>query len=142
MLENLKQKQEEKKLKQQKKAQEEAQLAQERNQLLTDIAMAQAELNELKKEHGIEDEEKGLKRLITKYFDKRESRVKHPVKKKTYLWLGLLGIFGVHRFYAKHYVLGVVYLLLCWTGISVTMTLIDLMEVAPMEADENGYIML
>ena len=142
MLENLKQKQEEKKLKQQQKAQEEAQREQERKQLLTDIAMAQAELNELKKEHGLEDEEKGLKGLITKYFNKRATRVKHPVHKKTYLKLGILGIFGAHRFYAKHYVLGVLYLLLCWTGISVTMTLIDLMEVAPMEADENGCVML
>ena len=142
MLENLKQKQEQKRLEQQKKAQEEAKRVQERNQLLTDIAMAQAELNELKKEHGLEEEENGLKGLITKFFNKREARVKHPVNKKKYMKLGLLGIFGVHRFYAKHYVLGVVYLLLCWTGISVTMTIIDLMEVAPMEADENGNIML
>lgn len=142
MFENLKQKQEQKNLEKQKKAQEEMQRKAEERKILADLAYAQAELNELKKEHGIEDEEKGLKKLITKYFDKREARVKHPVNKKKYMKLGLLGIFGVHRFYAKHYVLGVVYLLLCWTGISVTMTLIDLMEVAPMEADENGYIML
>lgn len=142
MLENLKQKQEEKKLAQQKKAQEEAQRVQERNQLLTDIAMAQAELNELKKEHGIEDEEKGLKKLISTFFKKREARVKHPVNKKKYLKLGLLGVFGAHRFYAKHYVLGTLYLLLCWTGISISMTLIDMMEVAPMQADENGNVML
>lgn len=142
MFENLKQKQAQRKIEQEKRAQEEMKRRQEEKKILADLAYAQAELNELKKEHGIEEEEKGLKKLISKYFAKREARVKHPVKKKTYLWLGLLGIFGAHRFYAKHYVLGVVYLLLCWTGISITMTLIDLMEVAPMEADENGYIML
>ncbi len=142
MLENLKQKQEQKNLEKQKRAQEEMQRKAEERKILADLAYAQAELNELKKEHGIEDEEKGLKKLITKYFDKREARVKHPVSKKKYMKLGLLGIFGVHRFYAKHYVLGVVYLLLCWTGISITMTIIDMMEVAPMEADGNGYIML
>ena len=142
MLENLKQKQEEKKLEKQQKAQEAAKREQERKQLLTDIAYAQAELNALKKEHGLEEKEKGLKGLITKFFNKREARVKHPVNKKKYLKWGILGIFGAHRFYAKHYVLGVLYLLLCWTGISVTMTLIDLMEVAPMQADENGCVML
>lgn len=142
MLENLKEKQAQKKLEKEKRAQEEMQRREEERKILADLAYAQAELNELKKEHGIEEEEKGLKRLISKFFAKRAARVKHPVKKKTYLWLGLLGIFGVHRFYAKHYVLGIVYLLLCWTGISITMTLIDLMEVAPMEADENGYVML
>ena len=142
MFENLKEKQEQKKLEQQKRMQAEMQRKQEEKQILADLAVAQAELNELKKEHGLMEEEKGLKKAITKYFDKRDARVKHPVKKKTYLWLGLLGIFGAHRFYAKHYVLGVVYLLLCWTGISITMTIIDMMEVAPMEADENGCIML
>ena len=142
MFENLKEKQEQKKLEQQKCMQEEMQRKQEEKQILADLAVAQAELNELKKEHGLLEEEKGLKKAITKYFDKRDAREKHPVKKKTYLKLGLLGIFGAHRFYAKHYVLGVVYLLLCWTGISVTMTIIDMMEVAPMEADENGCIML
>lgn len=142
MLENLKQKQEEKKLEQEKRMQEEMQRKQDEKQILADLAVAQAELNELKKEHGLEAEEKGLKKLISKLLDKRDARVKVPVKKKTYLWLGLLGIFGIHRFYAKQYITAVIYLLLCWTGISITMTIIDYMVILPMEADENGYIML
>lgn len=142
MLENLKQKQEQKKIEQEKRVQEEMQRKQEEKQILADLAVAQAELNELKKEHGLEEEEKGLKKLISKLLDKRDARVKVPVKKKTYLWLGLLGIFGAHRFYAKQYVTAVLYLLLFWTGISITMTIIDYMVILPMEADENGNILL
>ena len=142
MFENLKQKQEKKKQEQQVRAQEEAKRRQEEKKLLEEIAYAQAELNELKKEHGIEDEEKGLKKLITKMLDKKEKREKVLVSKKKYVRLCLLGIFGAHRFYAKQYVTGTIYLLLFWTGISISMTLIDWMIVAPMEADENGMILL
>ena len=111
--------------------------------ILTDIAMAQDELNQLKKEYGLEEEEKGLKKVISTLFEKREEREKVLIKKKTYLWLGLLlGSFGAHRFYAKQYPTAILYLLLCWTGIALTMSLIDLMVVIPMKADENGQIYL
>ena len=111
--------------------------------ILTDIAYAQDELNQLKRAYGLEEEEKGLKRLISKTLEKRETREKVAVSKKKYVLLGfLLGIFGGHRFYAKQYVTATIYLLLFWTGISISMTLIDLMIVAPMKADENGNIML
>lgn len=142
MLENLKQKQEQRKLAEQKRAQEAMQRKEEEQKILADLAYAQAELNELKKEHGLEEEEKGIKKLISKLLDKREARIKVPVKKKTYLWLGLLGIFGIHRFYAKQYVTAILYLLLCWTGISITMTIIDYMVILPMQADEDGMIYL
>ncbi len=122
--------------------QEEMQRKEEERQLLSDIAMAQAELNDLKREHGIEDKERGLKRLISKVLNKRAERVKVPVKKKTYIRLCLLGMFGAHRFYAKQYFTAVVYLLLFWSGISISMTIIDWMIVAPMKADENGDIYL
>ena len=142
MFENLKQKQEQKRIEEQKRVQEETQRKEEEKQLLADIAFAQAELNELKKEHGIEDEEKGLKKLISKLLDKRDERVKVPINKKKYIRLCLLGMFGAHRFYAKQYFTAVLYLLLFWSGISFSMTIIDWMIVAPMEADENGNIML
>lgn len=142
MFEKLKQKQEQKRIEEQKRMQEERQRKAEEQQLLSDIAMAQAELNELKKEHGMEEEEKGLKKLITKALDKRENRVKVPVNKKKYIWLCLLGVFGAHRFYAKQYTTAVLYLLLFWSGISISMTIIDWMIVAPMKADENGNIYL
>ena len=111
--------------------------------ILTDIAFAQDELNQLKREHGIVDEEKGLKKLISNALDKRAAREKVLISKKKYVLLAfLLGIFGGHRFYAKQYVTAVLYLLLFWTGISISMTLIDLMIVAPMKSDENGCIYL
>ncbi len=116
---------------------------QEEQQIVTEIAFAQDELNQLKKEHGLEAEEKGLKKLISTLFEKREAREKVLIKKKKYLWLGLLlGNFGAHRFYAKQYPTAILYLLLCWTGIALTMSLIDLMVVVPMQADENGNIYL
>ena len=142
MFENLKQKQEQRKLEQQKRMQEEAQRKQEEKKLLEDIAYAQDELNQLKKEYGIEDEEKGVKKLISTVLNKREEREKVLINKKKYLWLGLLGVFGAHRFYAKQYPTAILYLLFCWTGISISMTLIDLTIVAPMQADENGNILL
>ena len=142
MVNKLKEKQEQKKLEQQKRMQEEMQRKQEEKKLLEDIAYAQAELNELKKEHGIEEEEKGLKKVISWFLDRRDKRKKIPVNRKKYLWLCLIGLFGAHRFYAKQYVTAVIYLLLFWTGISITMTIIDYMVILPMEADENGYIML
>lgn len=140
MVNKLKEKQEQKKLEQQKRMQEEMQRKQEEKKLLEDIAYAQAELNELKKEHGIQDEEKGLKKLISWFLDKRDKRTKVPVNRKKYLWLCLIGIFGAHRFYAKQYFTGIVYLLLFWSGFSISMTIIDWMIVVPMKADENGNI--
>ena len=140
MFEKIKQKQEQKYMENQKRAQEAAKRKAEEMQLVTDIAYAQEELNQLRKEHGLEKKEKGLKRLITWALDKRDAREKVPVNKKTYIRLCLLGMFGAHRFYAKQYVTAVLYLLLCWSGISISMTIIDWMIVAPMKADENGMI--
>ena len=85
MLESLKQKQEQKKLEQEKQMQEAAQRRQEEQKLLEEIAYAQAELNALKKEHGIEDKEKGIKRLISYLLDKRDAREKTLISKKKYL---------------------------------------------------------
>ena len=142
MFENWKKKQEQKRIEDQQRMQEVAKRKEEEKQLIADIAFAQAELNELKKEHGLEEEEKGLKKLITKLLDKREERVKVPVNKKTYIMLCLLGMFGAHRFYAKQYPTAILYLLLFWSGISFSMTIIDWMIVAPMKADENGNVLL
>ena len=143
MFENLKQKQEQKRLEDERRLEEARKRKEDEQRILADIAFAQDELNQLKREYGIEDEEKGLKKLISTVLNKREAREKVPVSKKKYLWLGLLlGIFGGHRFYAKQYITAVLYLLLFWTGISITMTIIDLMIVLPMKADENGNVLL
>lgn len=140
MLENFKKKQEQKKLEQERQMKEASLRKQEEQKLLADIAYAQAELNELKKEHGIEEEEKGLKKLISHLLDKRDTREKVLISKKKYLWLCMFGAFGAHRFYAKQYFTAILYLVLFWSGISFSMTLIDLMIVAPMKPDENGMI--
>lgn len=105
----------------------------------------QQELEETKRRYGIEDEpvpEGRISRAISGFFDRREARKKQLVKKKTYMWLLLLGIFGAHRFYTKQWVTAVLYLLTCWTGFSIAMTIIDVMVVIPMQPDKDGNILL
>ena len=110
---------------------------------ISDIIAAQQELNELKEQYGIQEEEKGLKKAISHFFSKRDAQAQIPVKKKTYMLLAVfLGWLGIHRFYTKQYVTAVLYLLTCWTGFSLSMTLIDLMIVIPKKPDENGNIYL
>ena len=82
-------------------------------------------------------------RFLQFYLDMHEKyHIEVPVNKKTYCWLCLLGAFGVHHFYAKHRIKGLIYLAFCWTGIPVGLTLIDWMEAFPKEADENGMIIV
>lgn len=105
----------------------------------------QQELEETKRKYGVVDEPKPegrISRAISKAFEWRDARPKHSISKKTYLKLMLLGIVGAHRFYAKQYVTGVLYLLACWTGFSIAMTIIDLLVVIPMKPDENGHILM
>lgn len=111
---------------------------------ITDFAVAEDQLAHLREAAGVTDEthHNPLWRLIDRIFRIRERRVKQPVQKKTYLWLCLLGAFGAHRFYAKQWVTAVLYLLTCWTGFSFDMTIIDVMVVLPMKADEKGILYL
>lgn len=112
---------------------------------ISDFIVAEEELKALKKEQGIQDSSENLNalgRAIDYILTARERRIKQPIKKKTYLWLCLLGAFGLHRFYAKQWFTATVYLLTCWTGFSMAMTIIDAMIVIPMKADENGIIWL
>jgi TM2 domain-containing membrane protein YozV len=43
---------------------------------------------------------------------------------------------------AKQYVLGLLYLLLFWTGFPIAMTIIDLLIIIPLPPDENGDILV
>ena len=52
----------------------------------------------------------------------------------------LFGSIGIHKLYAGHTILGIIYMLLCWTGISEILTVIDLISAIMKEADENGFI--
>lgn len=104
---------------------------------------AKMELEELQKEYGIEVEEKGISKWITRFFDRRENKKKVLVSRKKYLWvMVLLGWCGGHRFMAKQYFLGVFYLALCWTGFPAAMTVIDLLIAIPIPPDENGMILV
>ena len=70
------------------------------------------------------------------------NRAKVPVNRKAYLRWCLLGVFGAQRFYAKQWKMGLLYLVTCWSGFSIAMTMIDAMIAVPMKSDENGIIYL
>lgn len=111
---------------------------------INEFLAAEQELKELKEEYGIEDEKEGkLSRKISGFFERQAEKEPVAVSKKTYIILAILtGWFGGHRFYCKHYKVGLVYLLLFWMGIGLYHTIIDLMVVIPMQPDENGKILL
>ena len=63
------------------------------------------------------------------------------MNRKKYLLLALFtGWMGGHRFYARQWVVAVLYLALFWTGFPLAMTIIDLLAAIPKEADKNGNI--
>lgn len=101
------------------------------------------ELHALKSQYGIEEKKKWWMKLGDRLAE-RADREKVAVDRKRYIKLALTcGWFtGAHRFYSRQRILGVIYLLLCWTGISFAMTLVDLMIVLPMKADDNGMILV
>lgn len=106
--------------------------------LLVDL---ENQLQDIKEEHGIQTKSKLWVRIgdfLVKLFG---SRTPIALNRKKYIKLALFtGLFGGHRFYAKQYFLGTLYLLTCWTGFSIAMTMIDLMTVLPKQANENGII--
>lgn len=110
---------------------------------LDDYMAAQMELDALRREHGLAPEEKGLSRMISSFFQRRESRKKVLLSRKKLLLLAVFtGWMGGHRFYARQYKLAVFYLLLFWTGLPAAMTIIDLMEFIPIPPDEDGNILI
>ena len=77
--------------------------------IISEIIAAQRELDELKEEYGLQEEEKGIKKAISNFFDKREAMSNVPINKKKYIWLAvLLGWAGGHRFYTKQYTTAVI----------------------------------
>ena len=107
-----------------------------------DLIEAQEELDALRAEHGIEVEKNFIEKTAEKYVAwKEKTSVEYPVKKKTYCWLAiLLGFIGVHHFYAKHWVKGLLHLIFCWTGVTFAMAVVDWMIAVPKKADANGMI--
>lgn len=102
----------------------------------------QRELDELKRQNGTSNEGR-ISRMISSFFERQDAREKVLVNKKKHLWIAvLLGWCGGHRFHAKQYKLGVLYLLFCWSCIPIAMTIVDLLEIIPIPADENGNILI
>ena len=104
------------------------------------LAELEAELQDLKAQRGEEQKHGRLFNFIDRKVQEHEKR---EINRKKYITLLLsCGWFsGAHRFYAGRKVTGVLYLLFCWTGIPFAMSLIDLMQILPYEADENGNIL-
>ena len=107
-----------------------------------EMALLEQDLIDLKRERGIEQKESWRTRLGA--FLARRSAGPKKVKRRTYIRLALCcgWLCGAHRFYTGHHLLGALYLIFCWTGIPVAMTLIDLMVALPMQPDEEGMILL
>ena len=102
----------------------------------------QRELEELQKQQGTY-KEKGLSRLISSYFERKDARDKILVSKKRLIWTAvLLGWCGGHRFLLKQNILGMVYLCFCWTCFPIAMTIVDILEYIPLKADENGMVLV
>lgn len=64
-----------------------------------------------------------------------------PVSKVIYCLLAFfLGGFGIHKFYAGKTGMGILYILFCWTGIPLILSLIDLVIGLLKKSDEYGKI--
>lgn len=108
-----------------------------------DITKIDFEMRDAMEEAGMEPKTYGIWGPIWRWMKKRDERERHPVNKKKYIKLCLLtGWMGGHRFYAKRYYLGTLYLLFFWTLIPVMMAFLDFMEVYPMKEDEQGILMM
>lgn len=108
-----------------------------------DIAMTDFALQEAMEDAGMEAQTYGIWGFFWRITKKWRDREKHLISKKKYILMTFLtGWFGGHRFYAKRFYLGAIYLVFFWTFIPVMMSVLDIVEVIPMKADENGCILL
>ena len=108
-----------------------------------DIAKTDFALQDAMEDAGMEAKTYGIWGFFWRISRRWREREKHPVKKKTYIWLLVLtGWMGGHRFYARRYYLGAIYLVFFWTLIPVMMSMLDLMEVIPIKSDEHGCVMM
>lgn len=108
-----------------------------------DFIKAELALQDAKMEAGIDIENEKGKGLIGKYHDWKKNRTKHKVNKKKYILLCLLlGWCGGHRYYEKRYWLAAFYTLFFWTVIPFFLCVTDLLIALPMQADENGDIVI
>ncbi len=129
--------------KQKERDEKEEAARQERQETMQKMFDLQEELDKTREEYGVEPKDGFFTRLVKKYYAIKDRRSKVQVKKKTYIWVAvLLGWAGGHRFMCHQYISATLYLLLCWTGFPMAMTIIDILEVVPMKADEDGKIII
>ena len=115
--------------------------ANKENVTMEEYLAAKAELDAVREEYGVQPEEGKISKAISNFFNKREARELQVVNRKKYLLLALFtGWMGGHRFYARQWVVAVIYLVFFWSGFPLAMTIIDLLAAIPKEADENGNI--
>mgnify|MGYP003300160146 CR=1 FL=1 len=113
------------------------------DRMVHEIAEADFAMRDAMEDAGMEAEVYGIWGLIWKLTGKGKEREKHLVNKKKYIWLTILtGWMGGHRFYAKRYYLGAIYLVFFWTIIPFSMAALDILEVIPIKSDENGCILI
>lgn len=107
---------------------------------IREFVQAADELARLQEEHGIQVRRNLFERLGIHYLSRSATDSSLPVDKKRYCLACLLGMFGVHHFYAGHWRRGLLYLLFCWTGITIGMAMIDWMAAFPKSCDTQGKI--
>lgn len=67
--------------------------------------------------------------------------MKQPVNKLAFILLALfLGSFGIHRFYARKFISGTIYLLLSWTLIPTFLSIIDALIAILKKPNDLGQI--
>lgn len=111
----------------------------EKDTQFTSMAAADFALQDAMEDAGMEPRTYGIWGPIWKLLKKREERELHTLNKKKYILLLIFtGWMGGHRFYARHFWVGGLYLVFFWTLIPVMMSVLDLMQVIPMKSDENG----
>lgn len=101
------------------------------------------ELAQLKEMHGIPVKTSWWMK-IGDWLAGCSDNSRRTVNRHTYIKLAAAcGWFcGAHRFYAGQKLLGILYLLFCWTGIPFAMTIVDLMIALPKQPDSLGMIEL
>ena len=93
---------------------------------------------------GGKEQTYGVWGVIWRFLRWKESlKGKHRFRKKPYLWLMLFtGFAGGHRYYQGRWKLGLIYTALFWTGIPLALCITDFMEVVPIQADDEGFVVL
>jgi len=67
--------------------------------------------------------------------------MKYPVNRLAFILLAVfLGSFGIHRFYARKFISGTIYLLLSWTFIPTFLSIIEALLALLKKPNEIGQI--